>query len=84
MIHVDQAVKNEGQILSALDKELIPLTYEQRQEIIEDLTIKEAREANERFVRELERLDAVKKGIIETRQHLTGIVGAGNHKPGMR
>lgn len=77
MEHVDLAVKNEGKILTDADKALLPLTDEQRVAVLEELTIKEARETNERLNREIKRLDSMKHGLIDARSHLTRIVGGG-------
>lgn len=75
MEHVDLAVKNEGKILTAADKALLPLTDTQRVPVLEEMTIKEARETNERINREIKRLDSMKHGLIDARSHLVRIVG---------
>lgn len=75
MEHVDLAVKNEGKILTADDKALLPLTDAQRVSVLEDLTIREARETTERLNREIKRLDSMKHGLIDARSHLVRIVG---------
>ena len=73
--HVDMAVKNEGKILTAADKALLPLTDVQRVPVLEELTIKEARETTDRLSREIKRLESMKHGLIDARSHLVRIVG---------
>lgn len=75
MEHVDLAVKNEGKILTPADKALLPLTDTQRVPVLEEMTIKEARETTERLSREIKRIDSMKHGLIDARSHLSRIVG---------
>lgn len=75
MEHVDLAVKNEGKILTAADKAILPLTDAQRVPVLEDLTIREARELNNRLTQEIKRIDSMKHGLIDARSQLTRIVG---------
>lgn len=69
------AIKNEGKILTEADLELLPLTNEQRAAVLDDLTIKEARETYARLGREASRLRSLEAGVNRTRSHMKQIVG---------